>query len=272
MRTSGKIALSFLSFIFVLLALLSFSINWMIGTPENVQGTVTKMLKEPEIAVGVAGMLIDQLLKDVPPELVAQIEGQRETLAQATAPIIVNSSAQMGQAAGTAFSAFIKNESATVNLHDVLNGAVAAMHGVNPLIPAQLDSPDAGVINITSDNSADHVKQVDLVNNLKKIFNLWWIFFIVALALLYGVSRLDNKTRFGAWRWPGFVTTIAAATLITATFLVPRVATSEMEAVQKEIAKSSLQALTSALMAVSFALLIVGISLITASFVIKDKA
>jgi len=271
MRLSGKIALIFGSFLLVILTLLLFSMNRMLGTPENVQVTATKMLKVPEIAVGVAGLLIDQLLIDVPPQLVVIIEGQRNTLAQAASQTVINSSVQLGAAAGTISRAFINNESTTINLYDVLNDAVAALHLMNPVIPAELGSPNAGTINISSDSSADHIKQVALVNNVKTLLNLWWILFILCLALFFGISRLDKRTKFGALRWPGFITTFAAAIVIAAGYVIPRVASFSMESNQQEISNSVIKVLASGLISPAFMVLIVGILLVTASFVIKDK-
>jgi len=271
MRLSGKIALIIGSFLLVILTLLLFSLNRMLGTPENVQVTATKMLKVPEIAVGVAGLLIDQLLRDVPPQLVVIIEGQRNTLAQAASQTVIDSSATLGAAAGTISRAFINNESTTINLYDVLNDAVAALHLMNPVIPAELGSPNAGTINISSDSSADHIKQVALVNNVKTLLNLWWVLFILCLALFFGISRLDKRTKFGALRWPGFITTFAAAIVIAAGYVIPRVASFNMESNQQEIANSVIKVLASGLISPAFMVLIVGVSLVTASFVIKDK-
>ena len=271
MRLSGKIALIIGSFLLVILTLLLFSLNRMLGTPENVQVTATKMLKVPEIAVGVAGLLIDQLLREVPPQLVVIIEGQRNTLAQAASQTVIDSSATLGAAAGTISRAFINNESTTINLYDVLNDEVAALHLMNPVIPAELGSPNAGTINISSDSSADHIKQVALVNNVKTLLNLWWVLFILCLALFFGISRLDKRTKFGALRWPGFITTFAAAIVIAAGYVIPRVASFNMESNQQEIANSVIKVLASGLISPAFMVLIVGISLVTASFVIKDK-
>lgn len=271
MRLSGKIALIVGSFLLVILTLLLFSLNRMLGTPENIQVTATKMLKVPEIAVGVAGLLIDQLLKDVPPQLVVIIEGQRNTLAQAASQTVIDSSAPLGAAAGTISQAVINNESTTINIYDVLNNAVATLHLMNPVIPAELVSANAGTINISSDSSADHLKQVALINNVKKFLNLWWTFFILVLALFYAIFRLDKRTKFGALRWPGLIMAFSAAIVIAAGYVIPRVVSFNMESNQQEFANSVIKVLASGVMSPAFMVLIIGISLVTASFVIKDK-
>lgn len=254
------------------LALVTFSLNKALGSPESAQATITNVLSHQEVATGVADSLIEQLLKDASPETVAQIDAQRAQLAQAASQAVMDSKDVLGQAAGAAYQAFLTNQSTTINVHDALNSVVAAMHTVNPDIPAQLDSADAGVFTITADSSADHLQKVDAITKVKQLLNMWWLFLVIAVGLFYAISVLDKRKKFGAWRWPGFIMTISGGIVVLAGFVIPGAATGNLDVDKQATAKSAAQALTSGLIGVAFAILIAGVALVVASYVVKEKS
>ena len=271
MRLTGKILLSIVAFISIILALSTYAVNQKIGNAERTQATVQKALNNDGIALAVGTMLVDQFVKDAGPAYQDETSAKRMVLNRAAAKAVQKVSGPLSVQAGRAYDAFLKNETKIIKLHDSLVVVAKALNAADKNISPDINKGDTGNFTIKADKAADHVAKLKLVNSAKQLINSWWIFLLIALGLFVGISFLDKRKSVGAWRWPGFILFISGGLLLLGVSIWPKVASEQVPAEQQDAFHSFSSFVDSGLTATGAVATIVGAGLIIFSFIFKGK-
>lgn len=271
MRLAGKIILSIVAFVSIMLALSAYAVNQKIGTADRAQATVQHALQNDAISLAVGTALVDEYYKDAGEESTSKITVKRAILNRAVAKAVQKASIPFSAEVGVAYNAFLTNTTTEIHLGEALAIVKKAMHEADKNISIDLSSANPDSYTIQADTSADHLKKLDLIKSVKKIINSWWIFLLISLGLFVGISFIDKRKSVGAWRWPGFITFISGGLLLMGVSIWPKLASEQVPTDKQDAFNSFSSALDSGLTAVGVVAIIVGAGLIVFSFVFKGK-
>ena len=269
MRLFGKIILSIIAFVSILLALSTYAVNQKIGSAEKTQATVQKALQKDAISLAVGTALVDQFLKDGDKEKEVS-KAKKIALDRAAGKAVQAAAVPISKEVGRAYTAFLSNSTTVIKLHDTIVAVAGALKQVDSSIKIDAQS-DTGNFTIKADKAADHVAKLKLVNSIKQLINSWWIFLLIALGLFVGISFIDKRKSVGAWRWPGFITFISGGLLLLANSIWPKLASEGVPTDQQDAFHSLSSAIDSTLTVVAVLATVIGAGLIIFSFIFKGK-
>lgn len=270
MRLSVKIFLSTIAFISILFALGTYTMNSKLGSADATSATVSELLKNDEVALAAGTFFVNRLLKDVSPQVQAQMTVPRSVLNKAAARAIQKSSGSVSVAAGKAYEAILNNKTTRVNLRALITTTAATLHSIDRRIPLSVGSGNGGYVVITADNSKSHRALVVALSKTKQLMNMWWIFLLIALGLFIGISVVDKRSGVGAWRWPGYILFISGGAWLFVASLLPKLASQKISVDQQDIFNTAAGAINDGLMAAAVGATLVGATLIVLSFVMRS--
>lgn len=244
--------------------------NSKLGSADATSATVSELLKNDEVALAAGTFFVNRLLKDVSPQVQAQMTVPRSVLNKAAARAIQKSSGSVSVAAGKAYEAILNNKTTRVNLRALITTTAATLHSIDRRIPLSVGSGNGGYVVITADSSTSHKALVAALSKMKQLMNMWWIFLLIALGLFIGISVVDKRSGVGAWRWPGYILFISGGAWLFVASLLPKLASQKISVDQQDIFNTAAGAINDGLMAAAVGATLVGATLIVLSFVMRS--
>lgn len=216
MRTTLRIVLAVLAAVVLIPGIGMTVAWWTAGTPQNASSTIVTLAQSPGGSALVGGLVIDKLAEDANPVVKAVLESQRDKLVPLAAAGVRKVAQFVGAGVSVVFAAVMDGVKAKIDLTPVVNAALAEIHGVIDVIPAQLPPGDTIVIDIDGSSLVP-------VSTGVRLLGFWWLILLVGVALLVAAAFAGLFGGLRRWRVSGLTLAIVGALWIVIGLVAPGV-------------------------------------------------